>query len=549
MRRTPGKTPDLPRSGGQGLLRTAAARATVVLFAASLVVPPVWAVETVETVELPLTGPAYRLADQAYQAFARAHYAAAAQRAREALRLRPDVQRLHTLLAESLAAAQRQTRAAGEPLPAARLAPATRLANRVAARHGRGALATSSASAAAPPSSGNGPADRVVGDDMPMRLTLALADTSVRAVAARTSYPSGQDLQARADDRGGTPAAPPPAPPTPAERAYLALQAGRPREAADGFAEADRQGRLEPRQLQDAAFASLDAGDAPAAARYFRRALDAADDGQIDLDPQQRQDTRVAVADQERNGGASAAAFYRAGGTLPGLATQDGGRNDRSLQAVTEAYWRPAGLKGFAGGGTFVDVYGRLLGTLYSGAGYADGGSSAQAAFGVRAKPFGKVNLVGAAERLVKVGSASRDDWLLRLGYSDGFNTAPRVDRGPWWTGDVYAETGRYLRAGEKYFVSEARFGRSWRVDPEGHWPGLSSAVLTPHLVLAADYNSGFANPRAVGGGIGVNLRTWLREGSRSGPRSYADLSLQLRHRLSGDDRAGGIVLRLSYNH
>ncbi len=544
----------------------AAAQATVALFATALALPPALAAPPAgepsfgETVELPLTGPAYREADQAYRAYARANYAEAARHAREALRLRPDVQRLHTLLGDALAAAQRQTRTAGDPPAAApHASAATRLARRAAARPTRTASATvpgqtDQVAAQAPD---YGPPDRVVGDDMPMRLSLALSTPSVQALVQHTGYTPGNRPEATADATGAASGEPlqapaptaPPTPVAPAERAYIAMREGRPREAAAAFAEADRQGHLEPRQLQDAAFASVDAGDAPAAAGYFRRALDAADDGRIPLTPQQAQDIRVAVADQERNWGASVAGFYRAGGTVPGLTPQDGGRDDRSLQAVSEVYWRPAALKGFAGGGTFVDVYGRLLGTLYSGAGYADGGSSAQAAFGVRAKPFGPVNLVGAAERLVKVGSASRDDWLLRLGFSDGFNTAPRVDRGPWWTGDVYAETGRYLQAGEKYVTSEARLGRSWRVDPEGGWPGVSSAVLTPHLVLAADYNTGYTQPRAVGAGAGVSLRTWVREDNRSGPRSYVDLSLQLRHRLSGDSRAGGVVLRLSYNH
>lgn len=549
----------------------AATQATVALFATALALPPAQAAPSAdappsgETVELPLTGPAYREADQAYRAYARANYAEAARHAREALRLRPDVQRLHTLLGDALAAAQRQARMAGDAPAVARAPSATvaaphastdsRLARRAAARATRTASATAprvttTVAAQAPD---YGPPDRVVGDTMPMRLSLTLSTPSVQALMQHTGYALGNRpeamVNATAAATGEPLQAPAPPPPAPAERAYVAMREGHPREAAAAFAEADRQGRLEPRQLQDAAFASLDAGDAPAAAGYFRRALDAADDGRIALTPQQAQDVRVAVADQERNWGASVAGFYRAGGTVPGLAPQDGGRDDRSLQAVSEVYWRPPALKGFAGGGTFVDVYGRLLGTLYSGAGYAEGGSSAQAAFGVRAKPFGPVNLVGAAERLVKVGSASRDDWLLRLGFSDSFNTAPRVGRGSWWTGDVYAETGRYLQAGEKYVTSEARLGRSWRVDPEGGWNGVSSAVLTPHLVLAADYNTGYTQPRAVGAGVGMSLRTWLREDSRSGPRSYMDLSLQLRHRLSGDSRAGGVVLRLSYNH
>lgn len=54
--------------------------------------------------ELPLTGPAYQIATDAYEAFARGDYAAATAKAREAIRQRPDVARLKRLLIEALAA-------------------------------------------------------------------------------------------------------------------------------------------------------------------------------------------------------------------------------------------------------------------------------------------------------------------------------------------------------------------------------------------------------------------------------------------------------------
>jgi len=48
--------------------------------------------------ELPLSGAAYRIAEDAYAAYARGDYARAVEQAREAVRLRPDVARLHDLL-------------------------------------------------------------------------------------------------------------------------------------------------------------------------------------------------------------------------------------------------------------------------------------------------------------------------------------------------------------------------------------------------------------------------------------------------------------------
>ncbi|MES2944878.1 MAG: hypothetical protein V4772_18580 [Pseudomonadota bacterium] len=56
--------------------------------------------------DLPLTGPAFEIADAAYKAYARGDYRAAAENAREALRLRPDVASLKTLLDKAEAASQ-----------------------------------------------------------------------------------------------------------------------------------------------------------------------------------------------------------------------------------------------------------------------------------------------------------------------------------------------------------------------------------------------------------------------------------------------------------
>ncbi len=55
--------------------------------------------------ELPLVGPAFEIATEAYQAFEHGDYSTAATRAREAIRQRPDVDRLKRLLVDALAAA------------------------------------------------------------------------------------------------------------------------------------------------------------------------------------------------------------------------------------------------------------------------------------------------------------------------------------------------------------------------------------------------------------------------------------------------------------
>ncbi len=78
--------------------------------------------------ELPLSGAAYRIAEQAYAAHARGDHAQAVAQAREAVRLRPDVARLHALLAE----AERAMRASHAGAPHA-AAPAAATARRTQA--------------------------------------------------------------------------------------------------------------------------------------------------------------------------------------------------------------------------------------------------------------------------------------------------------------------------------------------------------------------------------------------------------------------------------
>ncbi|MNN34399.1 hypothetical protein D3C81_1482050 [compost metagenome] len=49
--------------------------------------------------------------------------------------------------------------------------------------------------------------------------------------------------------------------------------------------------------------------------------------------------------------------------------------------------------------------------------------------------------------------------------------------------------------------------------------------------------------------GPGVNMRYWFREDHYKAPQSYVDFSLQYRFKLSGDDRAEGVVLRTTFSY
>ena len=65
-----------------------------------------------EETDVPLSGPAYEMADAAYKSYAKGDYAKAAEQAREAVRLRPDVARLKQLQAQAEAAQKSKQQAA-----------------------------------------------------------------------------------------------------------------------------------------------------------------------------------------------------------------------------------------------------------------------------------------------------------------------------------------------------------------------------------------------------------------------------------------------------
>ena len=74
-----------------------------------------------ETLPLPLTGPAYISANEAYSAYERKDYDLAIAKARQALRQRPDITRLNTLIA--LAQRDKELRDHPKRYPQSRQAP------------------------------------------------------------------------------------------------------------------------------------------------------------------------------------------------------------------------------------------------------------------------------------------------------------------------------------------------------------------------------------------------------------------------------------------
>jgi Flp pilus assembly protein TadD len=336
------------------------------------------------------------------------------------------------------------------------------------------------------------------------------------------------------------------------QMAYFLSQAGNDRAALDVFKRVDQQSGLKPNEVRDAAYTAMRTPDDAQAIAYFSRVLDYQQTGDLQMPDQQVFDTRRAVSDLSREWGVTNTTTYRGASTNSGLSGAPSRSND-SVQNSTEVFWRPMGYRD----ARFVELYGRVTDTLWNKEKGNDKGLDAlQGAVGVRIKPFSEYNVMAAFERTFPLAGSKVDgDWLARLGYGSSIGTDLRVDVPSWWTSQLYAEGGRYLKDKRNYFNSEWQLGRSIRLDRVS--PRL---VVFPHVVAAVDYDSKMhsdvdalghtktSSDNAGGAGVGVGVRYWFRETQHKAPQSYVDFSVQYREKVFGDDSAQGVFARLTYS-
>lgn len=463
--------------------------------------------------------PAYAVADAAYKAFGAQNYELAASKAREASELSPGNVQYRMLLVNALIAGGQLEQADQEATRFLSSSPDAgemlALRSNVRMKLGQPSLAAADAEAAL--RSGN----LSIASEIAMLLQLD------RKAEARQRFTAAQEEGSFVGQSD-------------VDTAYLALQVSDDAAALAAFNEAARRNTLPVSSFQDAAYVAGRLGRNDESVAYFKQAIDASETGELPLAPQQLFNNRRAVADRTRTGGVYGSLTYR--GIAPsGLSVMPGATSD-SLQSGLEAYWRPFGY----GDGRLVELYGGLSGTLYSKSGLTTGAPSVEGTLGARVKPLADTNLVLALERRVAIGSKTQSDWLARLGYSWSEGTDLRVDTPDWWTAQVYAEAGRWSKLKQNYQTFEGQAGRSFRLD--AIHPKL---VIFPHVVLGADRNTGYEKGRekAVGAGVGTTLRYWFNEDKYNAPRSYWDMSLQYRGRISGDDRAKGAFLRFTLSY
>lgn len=342
--------------------------------------------------------------------------------------------------------------------------------------------------------------------------------------------------------------------------AYLAIGISADDIAGTAFERADQSGKMRYGGLQDAAYTAMRVGKDQTALDYFVRAADmgyaklAADatsangesvappDVQASADLESLLGIRRNIAELSRQWGATASFSYRGVSAPMAWNTEAGAIYNDSAQVGAELYWRPLGYRN----GKLFEVYARAMETPYSRIGGLTGADSLQGSVGMRWKPWESQNLLLALNRVFPMGSRLESDWLVQALYSGGVGTQePRADVDAWWTAQYYAEAGRYTGQGQTFASTNARLGRSYRLDSLN-----PNVVVFPHVVVAADYASAYAQPNAVGAGVGVNLRYGYRQDRYHAHRSYTDVTLQYRASLSGDEqRAKGFFLTVFWSY
>jgi len=146
---------------------------------------------------------------------------------------------------------------------------------------------------------------------------------------------------------------------------------------------------------------------------------------------------------------------------------------------------------------------------------------SAQAAVGIRYKPFKSQNIYLGAERLIKIGKNAEDNWLLRAmgSWTLGYDLDP--ERSNWNFSYLFLEADRYLDTPSRFlFNGEARQGWTFKV--------ARNAMLTPHLVVSARVWTPDDNRLSLWeAGAGVSFKFLFNETRYTTPRSSVEILAQ----------------------
>jgi Tfp pilus assembly protein PilF len=315
------------------------------------------------------------------------------------------------------------------------------------------------------------------------------------------------------------------------QKAYDLLRENKDDEALTEFQKGFALGGGKAGTYADAGYAAKRIGDNDQAVTLFEASMDA-DDHEHTFDDQRRFGYRREVQQLERTWGVVVSLPYQVSAfSYQGTVSV--------LQPGIEAYWQPPKI-GFQNGRIF-QLFVRGYGTAYDGSGNVTGLPTLQGSVGARYKPLVDQNLVISAERLIRLGSLSQNDWLARLGYSSEAGNDLRVTEPSWRAWQVYAEADYFVHQGRYILYSQLRYGHTWAITRIS-----DHLTVYPHVALIFDHDSKDQHETALSVGPGVQFRFWFRESRYSAPASWADLTVQYHIPLTSAARARGLAVQLT---
>jgi bacteriophage N4 adsorption protein A len=161
--------------------------------------------------------------------------------------------------------------------------------------------------------------------------------------------------------------------------------------------------------------------------------------------------------------------------------------------------------------------------------------SSLQAGVGVRYKPFQAATFFVGAERLLKIGADSQNDWLLRASFGLGRQVAPQYGYWHWNYSQLYVDAGFFTRSSTTAVYAELRQGITLRA--------TTNFLITPHVVLVDRRQTPDPERSSVfEGGPGISFKYFFNSDGYKPQWSTVDFVVQYRERIASDGRSGWVL-------
>jgi len=309
--------------------------------------------------------------------------------------------------------------------------------------------------------------------------------------------------------------------PSSLDMAYRAMRANDDDLALHYFARARAAGELTPAAALDAAYAARrlyrDADTVEWLAYY--KELDSKGSG-AGVEQDQRENAQALYNQMTQRWQGQLYFYSGPAGQSTGGVQSSNSRN--VIQTGVELSYSPSFHLLRRDGG--IDIFARYFITLYDSEDATTGGATGQPASGLRWRPMRDTNLVLEYARFFKVGSATRDDNLFRIGFSTGSEPKAKT---AW---KLYAEANYFTEVEQT--TGEFNFSYGWNVD--------MSQLADPtffNISLVSNYDSSLNVPSATSFAPGISHRFALDERDKTA----LDLTFQYRFPIAGDtDRARG---------